>query len=220
VIIQQQRAILGGFSFLNKTSNSITMIKQFKFLLTAIVFAAFSVSSFGQAGDNLPPFDRGIFMTATTPVNGTDEVQTITIGGTPTAGSFTLTYAGRTTGAIAWSSTNATLVSNIDTALEALTTIGTGGVTTAVGTMTAGIGTITVTFVGNNAKLDVPVMTGVNSMTGTSPTLAVATTTPGVTADGRSQAKRGTMIVTLTGVAYINTSATLLNPTWVTVGSQ
>src|SRR3954464_11821503 len=80
------------------------------------------------------------------PVAGTDEVQTITIGGTPTSGTFRLTFEGFTTGDITWSATNATLVANIDAALEALDNIGTGGVVTAVATMTAGIGTATVTF--------------------------------------------------------------------------
>jgi hypothetical protein len=44
------------------------------------------------------------------------------------------------------------LVANIDSALEALGNIGTAGVGTAVGSMTAGVGTITVAFNGNNAK--------------------------------------------------------------------
>ena len=100
------------------------------------------------------------------PVGGTDEIQTITIGGTPTAGTFTLTFEGATTAAITWSAVNATLVAAIDAALEALGTIGTGGVTTAVGTMTAGIGTITVTFTGNQAKKAVALMTSTSSLTG------------------------------------------------------
>jgi hypothetical protein len=114
-------------------------------------------------------------------------VQTITFGGTPTGGTFTLTFQGVTTAAISWSATNATLVSNIDTALEALSTVGTGGVTTAVGTMTAGIGTITATFTGGNlTKKLLSVMTAdASSLTGTVPTVSVAVTTPGVDATYR-----------------------------------
>lgn len=183
------------------------------------LFVLVPLFAFGQAGDPLPRFDKGIFQTATAPANGTNEVQTITIGGTPTAGTFTLSFKGATTAAITWSATNATLVANIDAALEALRTIGTGGVTTAVGTMTAGIGTITVTFTANNQKLNVAQMTWLSSLTGTSPTLAVTTTTPGVTADGRSQARKGTIDIALdTGVIYINQSATTLAPTWVSAG--
>ena len=82
------------------------------------------------------------------PAAGTNEVQTLTIGGTPTGGTFRLSYQGRRTGLIAWSATNNTLVANVDAALEALPTIGTGGVVTAAGTLTAGVGTITITFSG------------------------------------------------------------------------
>lgn len=192
-----------------------------KFLSILALVAVFSSSLFAQSGESLHPFDLGLFKSGTTPVNGTDEVQTLTFGGTPTGGTFKLTYAGRTTAAISWSATNATLIANIDAALEALSTIGTGGVTTAEATMTAGIGTATVTFIGNNTKLDVAQMTSASSLTGTAPTLVPTTTTPGVTADGRSQARRGSICVSIgTGVAYINTSATLLAPTWVTLGSQ
>lgn len=188
-------------------------------LLPLLLFAVIPLAAFGQAGENLPTFSAPILMTATTPVNGTNEIDTITIGGTPTAGSFTLTFEGKKTGAITWSATNATLVANIDAALEALANIGTGGVTTAVGTMTAGIGTITVTFTGNRAKENVPVITGTSALTGTSPTLAVATTTSGATADGRISPK-GTLCVAIdAGVLYQN-SGTPPSPTWVKVSSE
>lgn len=158
-------------------------------------------------------------LNAGAPVNGTDEVQTLTFGGTPTGGTFTLTFNGWTTAAISWSATNATLVANIDAALEALPNIGTGGVTTAVGTMTAGIGTITVTFVGANGKKAQPTMTATSSLTGTAPTLAVAETTPGVTATGYGTPPGGQLTDTTNSKAYINTG-TAAAPTWTVVGSQ
>lgn len=134
-------------------------------LSIAAALACLTASALGQAGDNLPIFSPSTpLKTATTPVNGTNEVQTVTFGGTPTGGTFTITFSGRTTGAITWSSTNATLVANIDAALELLPNIGTGGVTTAVGTMTAGIGTITLTFTGNLAKLAVALATATSSL--------------------------------------------------------
>lgn len=148
------------------------------------------------------------------PVAGTDEVQTLTLGGTPTGGTFTLTFEGQTTAAIAWSSTNATLIGNIDAALEALTTIGTGNVTTAVGTMTAGIGTATITFVGVLAKKAVPTITVANnSLTGTAPTVAVAETTPGVSATHRGAPKGALLIDTVNGALYQNTGSAIV-PTW------
>lgn len=154
------------------------------------------------------------------PVAGTDEVQTITFGGTPTGGTFKLAYQSKTTAAISWSATNATLVSNIDSALEALSTIGSGNVTTAVGTMTAGIGTITVTFTGSLAKAAVPLITVAdNSLTGTAPTLAVAETTPGVSATERGAQIGATLTDTTNGKQYINTGTATV-PTWTVVGSQ
>lgn len=156
------------------------------------------------------------------PAAGTDEIQTITFGGTPTGGTFTLTLDGWTTGAISWSATNATLVSNIDTALETLPNIGASGVTTAVGTMTAGIGTITVTFTGNNGKKAMNLMTSVSSLSGAAPTLAVTETTPGVDASFRNLGIGKGQVVCDTANAklYINTGASSIAPTWTVVGAQ
>jgi hypothetical protein len=160
------------------------------------------------------------YTSAGAPVAGTSEVQTITFGGTPTGGTFKLRFDGFTTAAITWSATNNTLRDNVDAALEALPNIGTGGVTTAVGTMTAGIGTLTVTFAGNLAKKAVATITVTdNSLTGTSPTVAVVETTPGVDAAGRGAAPGATLVDTTNGVAYINTG-TALSPTWTKIGTQ
>lgn len=157
------------------------------------------------------------------PVSGTDEVQTLTIGGAPTAGAgsgFTLVYAGFTTALILWSATNATLIAAIDAALEALPVIGTGNVTTAVGVMTAGVGTATITFAGGLAKQAVNTITvGVNSMTGAAPTVAVTETTPGVTATALGAAAGGLLIDTTNKKLYINTG-TAAAPTWTVVGTQ
>lgn len=176
---------------------------------------ALACSAFAQSGENLPAFTQRTLMTATAPVNGTNEIQTLTFGATITGGTFKLKFEGKTTAAITWSSTNATLVANIDAALEALTNIGTGGVTTTIGTITSGAnGTVTVTFTGNRAKQDVPLMTVAdNSMTGAAHTLAATTTTAGVEADGRITPK-GTRCVALdTGIEYINTGSAP-NPAW------
>ncbi len=140
------------------------------------------------------------------PTNGVSEIQTLTFAGTPTGGTVKLRFRGQTTAPISWSSTNNTLRDNIDTALEALSSIGTGNVTTAVGTMTLGIGTITVTFTGDLAKLSVPnIAVALNSLTGTAPTLAVAETTPGVTATRRNAAQEDYLLDTVNGTMYANT---------------
>ena len=162
----------------------------------------------------------GPYENAGVPSAGTSEVQTLTFGGTPTGGTFKLEFDGQETAAIAWNATNNTLRDNVDAALEALTNIGSGGVTTAVGTMTAGIGTLTITFAGNQAALAVNTITVANnSLAGTDPTLAVEETTAGVTASFRG-AKKGALVSdTTNGVLYINTG-TALAPTWTKVGTQ
>jgi hypothetical protein len=161
-----------------------------------------------------------ILANAGAPSAGTSEVQTLTIGGTPTGGTFKLAYDGQVTGAITWSATNATLLANIDAALEALSNIGTSNMTTAAGTLTAGIGTITLTFAGALGVLAVNTITvNTNSLTGTSPTLAVAETTPGVTATGRGYSKGKMISDTTNGIVYVNTGTTTA-PTWTKVGTQ
>lgn len=140
-----------------------------------------AIGGYVLANSATPVIGRGVTVTP-----GTSCVQTLTFGGSPSAGAastFTLGYDGYSTAPIAWSATNTTLRDRVDAALEALTSVGAGAVTTAVGTMTAGVGTLTVTFAGSLAARAVPTITVVaNAMTGTAPTLAVTVTTPGVDA--------------------------------------
>lgn len=162
----------------------------------------------------------GPYTSAGAPTAAVSEVQTITIGGTPTGGTFRLSFQGFTTAAITWSNVNATLLTAIQTALQALNSIGSGNATTAAGTLTAGIGTLTVTFAGALAGQAVPTI-GVadNSMTGTSPTIAVAETTPGVTPTALGALTGALLIDTTNGKLYINTGPQGA-PVWVSVGSQ
>lgn len=116
----------------------------------------------------------------------TDEVQTVTITGAPTGGTFTLTYSGQTTAAIAYNATAAT----VQSALEALSNIAPGDV---VVTGSAG-GPWTVTFAGTLADTNVAQLTssGAGLTGGTSPAVAHATTTAGgadAVSDGREVAK-------------------------------
>jgi hypothetical protein len=161
------------------------------------------------------------YKNAGAPSNGTNEVQTLTIGGTPDGGTFKLAFDGFTTAPITFvDDDDAALIAAVDAALEALPNIGAGGVTCADGTLTDGIGTITITFGGNLAKLAVPTISVANnSLTGTSPTLGVAETTPGVTATARGAAPGAQLTDTTTKKLYINTG-TALQPTWTVVGSQ
>jgi len=154
------------------------------------------------------------------PVAGTNEVQTLTIGGTPTGGTFTLTFDGWTTAAITWTATDATLLTRINTALDALANGAASAIVATAGTLSSGIGTVTLTFSG--APLDkraVPTMTATSSLTGTSPTLAIAETTPGVNATARGIAAGGLLIDTTNKKLYINTG-TATAPAYTVVGAQ
>lgn len=105
----------------------------------------------------------------------TNEVQTVTITGAPTGGSFRLSFSGQQTANIAWNAANTA----VETALEALSNIEDGDVA-----VTGGPGPSTpwvVTFGGNLAGRDVPQMTATSALTGgTNPAIAVTTGTPGL----------------------------------------
>jgi hypothetical protein len=160
------------------------------------------------------------YQNAGAPGAGTSEVQTLTFGGTPTGGTVTFTFDGYTSAPVTWTGVDdAGLIAAIDAALEALPSIGAGGVTCADGTLTNGIGTITITFGGNLAKLAVPLIVANSSLTGAAPTAVVTETTPGVTATHRGAALGALCLDTTNKKLYINTG-TALNPTWTVVGTQ
>lgn len=150
---------------------------------------------------------------------GTSEVQTLTIGGTPTGGSFKLKFENQITSAISWNSNNTTLLASINTALDALTSLGTSGCVATAGTLTAGIGTVVLTFGAARAKQAVETISVfANNLTGTSPTLAVAETTPGVNATGLYD-QFGQIGYDTAGIVYINTSTGVV-ASYVKVGTQ
>ena len=126
-------------------------------------------------------------------VGDVSEVQTVTITGAPTGGTFTLTFGGDTTAPIAFNATAAA----VQAALVALASIGAGNV---VVTGAAG-GVWTVTFQGELSGEDVVALTesGTGLTGGTSPAVGVATTTPGgtdTTTDG-TQTLVGFLFTTL-----------------------
>jgi hypothetical protein len=108
-------------------------------------------------------------------MGGLDEVQTVTITGTPTGGDFTLSYDGETTDAIAYDATAA----DVAAALNELPNVEAGGVSAAGGPLPGTA--VTVTFSGGEGEgQNVPQMTATGSFTGgTSPAVAVTTTTGG-----------------------------------------
>lgn len=106
--------------------------------------------------------------------DNTDEVQTVTITGTPTGGSITLEYDGEQSAAIAFDATAAA----VETALEALGNIGDGDVTVTGG---PGPGTAwVVTFTGDLGGAPQPLLRATSALTGgTNPAVTVAQTTQG-----------------------------------------
>lgn len=108
-----------------------------------------------------------------------DAVQTITITGTPTGGTFTLTFNGLMTAPIAYNASAAT----VQAALVLLSNIfSTANVSCGGGALPGTA--VTVTFQGLYANQPIPLITAVGSFTGGSgPAISVATTTPGTTAE-------------------------------------
>lgn len=106
------------------------------------------------------------------PYSVTDEVQTLTEGGSGLT-SFTITYSGQTTASIDDDATAA----EVQAALEALSNIAPGDVTVTGGPL--GTGPFTVTFGGTLADTNVAAMT--TTPTGGTGTVVVATTTAGGT---------------------------------------
>jgi hypothetical protein len=115
----------------------------------------------------------------------TNEVQTVTITGSPTGGTFTLTFNSQTTPAIAYNATAA----QVQTALEALSNIDPGDVSVTAGPLPGTA--VTVTFGGQYLGDNVAQMSATGSLTGgSSPAVAVATTTGG----GSATATDGTQV--------------------------
>ncbi len=109
------------------------------------------------------------------PSSGTNEVQTITVNAT--AGTFTATVMGQTTGAMAFNITAADMV----TAFNALSNIAPGDVTITGGVGGAGGGTpYTITFRNTHGQTNIaPITTNSALLTGGTATATAATLTPG-----------------------------------------
>jgi len=103
-----------------------------------------------------------------------NEVQTLTITGTPTGGTFKLTFGGQQTGTIAYNAT----ASTVQTALRALSTIGSTGVTCTGGPLPGSA--VAITFTGTLAGTDVALLTSADTLTGgSSPASHLAETKKG-----------------------------------------
>ncbi|WP_327260029.1 MULTISPECIES: hypothetical protein [unclassified Streptomyces] len=108
----------------------------------------------------------------------TSEVQTVTVTGAPTGGTYTLTFSGQTTAAIPFNATAA----QVKTALENLSNINAGDLTVTGGPHPGTA--MAVTFGGQFMGNDVAAMTasGTGLTGGTTPGVTIATATAGGTA--------------------------------------
>lgn len=122
--------------------------------------------------------ESAVLLASSAVLGGVNEQQTVTITGTPTGGTFTLTYAGLTTAPIAFNAT----AGAVQTALEALANINTGNALVSGG---PGPGTpYVVTFRNALGNQNVAQMTAAHAFTGgTTPAIAVTTTTAGSSQD-------------------------------------
>jgi len=100
------------------------------------------------------------------------EINTLTISGSPTGGTFTITVDGQTTGGIAYNANAAT----IQAAIVALSTVGTGKCTVT------GTGPFTLTFATSLGNLAVSA-DGASLTGGSSPAATIATTSEGARTD-------------------------------------
>lgn len=121
-------------------------------------------------------------LAAATPLGlqiGNNETQRIAITGGPTGGTFTVTFGGQTTAAIAYNAG----ADVIRQRLEALSSIGVGNVRVSGGALPNY--EVYVEFVGDLGLTNVAAMTTADSLTGgASPATAVTTLIPGVAGDG------------------------------------
>lgn len=141
----------------------------------------------GYGGARLPDNLR-FHSNAGAPTDGANEVQEIAISGTPTGGTFTLTFGGQTTGNIAYNASAAT----VQTALRALSSIGSPNVVCTGGALPGTA--VAVTFASALAGTNVAQMTADDSNLtgGTTPAVAISTTTAGVTGTLKGEVNPGT----------------------------
>lgn len=123
--------------------------------------------------------------------SATSEVQTVTLSGSPDGGTFTLTYRGETTSDIAYDAT----AEEIETALEALSTVNSGDITVS-GSISNGT---TFTFASSLSNVDLLMINSSLTNGGNPVTASISETTPG--SDGYISRSSNTVDDVISGVA-------------------
>ncbi len=120
--------------------------------------------------------------TVTAGAAGTNERQRITLAGTPTGGTFALSFGGKTTAAIAYNASAAT----VEAAFEALSSVAAGN-----GTTTGSAGDWTIEFTGALAGTDVALIAGDGTLLTGAANVTVSTTMQG--SPGTNEVQRLTL---------------------------
>jgi hypothetical protein len=142
------------------------------------------------------------------PSNGTDEIQRLTISGTATGGTFTISWSGQTTAAIVYNATAA----QVQTALEGLSNIGVGEVACSGGQLPGTA--VDIRFQNALGGMNQAAVTTTSSLTGSGPAIVVSTPTPGVRGTYRGAAFGAICCDTINGIIYEQTSTSASTPTW------
>ena len=157
------------------TSTDIEPIAETDIALTAMNSAVPDPATTVGVSVKFGTDDQEYTVDGRTLAGGTDEVQTGTVGGAWAAGTFTLSFGGEVTAAIAFDASGA----EVELALEALDTVPNGTITVAeTVALGAGVGELTFTFTGaleGNQEMLVEDVAGIGGGTFT-----IVETTPGV----------------------------------------
>lgn len=147
------------------------------------------------------------FSMAGTPTQGVNEVQRLTPGGTISGGTFTITFEGQTTAAIAWNATAAV----VQAALEALSNVNVGDVTVTGGPVNSAA--LDITYLQGLGGYNRTQVTVTSSLTGAAPTLTPSTVTGGVEGSFRG-CNIGDWLVDTTGQDVYRNTGTRETPAW------
>lgn len=162
---------------------------------TTIVLTACTITVPVGAGVKFGTDEEEYTVESRTLSGGTDAVQTMVSTADPTGGTFTLTFGGYTTSAIAWDA----LPAVVELALEAIDSVPNGTITVAASVTHYGDGDLTFTFSGTLEGVQDDMVLGAGSLTGGSGH-ANSTTTPGILGGSTTQ-------MVLTGGLLVATSA-------------
>ena len=127
---------------------------------------------------------------------GTDAVQTLTYTTPPTSGTFTLTFEGETTPAIAFDA----LPAEVELALESLDSVPNGTITVAAAVTHYGDGDLTFTFSGDLEGVQDDMVLASGSLVGGSG-YVISTTTPGVLGGSTTEIVLVSGLLVATGAA-------------------